>query len=281
MKIATETCVRLSVDRLAGIFGRVRMTARVFRAAALADAEQFAAGAHLHVLRAGRVRVVAGADAREAAAPAAILLPRSTSHAVEPLAGPAELASAMIDLGGIANPLAQALPVIQVLDLHGDELGRQLGRMLDLLFAEAIQRHCGHQVVMDRLAEAALVLILRQSMEKPDGIGLLAGLAHPRLAVALTAMHDQPGRDWTLESLAEIAGLSRSVFADSFHQVVGQPPGQYLAGWRMALARSALEQGQSIKRVARDVGYASPAALSRAISRHFGASARELIKTER
>lgn len=276
-----DRCASLSVDRLAGILGRLRLTARVYRAQPLAEPVDFDARAHLHVLRSGRAEVRVGDVADTVDAPAAILLSQSLPHRVVPLNGPCDLASAHIDLGGLANPLAQALPPLQALDLRKDSQGWQLCAVLDLLFGEAEERHCGHQVVMDRLAEAALVLILRQSMEVAEGIGLLAGLAHPQLAVALTAMHDHPGAGWTLESLAETAGLSRSVFADTFHQVVGVPPGQYLSGWRMALARDALERGESLKRVARDVGYASPAALSRAFSRHHGVSARTLLKSDR
>lgn len=279
--VSGDSCATLSVDRLAGILARLRLTARVFRTQTLTQTEEFNARAHLHVLRSGRVQVRVGGSSAVIDAPAAILLPQSVPHWIEPLQGACDLASAHIDLGGIANPLAQALPAVHSLDLLGDAQGRQLKVILDLLFAEAEQRHCGHQVVMDRLAEAALVLILRQSMETAEGIGLLAGLAHPHLALALTAMHDRPGADWTLESLAETAGLSRSVFADTFHHVVGLPPGQYLSGWRMALARDALERGEAIKRVARDVGYASPAALSRAFSRHFGVNARTLLKADR
>lgn len=278
-EVATkDRCATLSVDRLAGILGRLRIVARVFRVAPLNDQQDFASSAHLHVLRTGRVLVEVAGSSTVIPAPAAILLPQAESHRITPVDGPCDLASAQIDLGGIANPLAQALPTIQSLDLQNDSHGPQLKAVLDILIDEAQQAHCGHQVVMDRLAEAALVLILRQSMEDAQGIGLLAGLAHPQLAVALTAMHDHPGSAWTLESLAETAGLSRSVFADTFHHVVGLPPGQYLSGWRMALARTALERGDSIKRVARDVGYASPAALSRAFSRHFGTTARSVIK---
>ncbi|MGE4278886.1 MAG: AraC family transcriptional regulator [Magnetospirillum sp.] len=278
---AEDRCATLSVDRLAGILGRLRMVARVFRVAPLPEKLDFDPCAHLHVLRSGQVLVEVAGMSKTVTSPAAILLPQAESHAITPVDGPCDLASARIDLGGIANPLAQALPAIQSLDLQNDSHGPQLKAVLDILLDEAQQAHCGHQVVMDRLAEAALVLILRQSMEDAQGIGLLAGLAHPQLAVALTAMHDHPGTAWTLESLAETAGLSRSVFADTFHQVVGLPPGQYLSAWRMALARTALERGDSIKRVARDVGYASPAALSRAFSRHFGSNARTVIKAER
>jgi len=279
----TETCQNLSIDRLAGILHRVRVSARVFHTGPLAAPARFSddmeGAGHLHVLRHGKLRLTDHSGiAHDITAPAAILLPRPQPHDLCALNGDADLACATVDLGGTANPLTRALPPILVLPLNDGGQGTQLAAILELLFAEANQRHCGHQVIMDRLAEAAIVHILRQSMDSPSGLGLLAGLAHPQLALALTAMHDNPERDWTLETLADSAGLSRSVFAETFHQVVGQPPGQYLGGWRMLLARAALERGTSLKRVAQQVGYASPAALSRAFSRHFGSSARDLLK---
>lgn len=281
MNAQPTTCLQTSVDRLAGILSRLRLAARVIAAAPLTDAHELDGGAHLHVLFQGRVAVTAENAHAEIDGPAAILVPGQSPHRVAALAAGTDMLSASIDLGGGANPLAAALPPLLPVPLDQDEDGRHLRRLLDLMRVEAGSRHCGHQTVLDRLAEAALVLILRRSMDTRAGTGLLAGLAHPQLALALTAMHDRPGHDWTLETLAETAGQSRSAFADTFHQVVGMPPGHYLAGWRMALARVALDQGHPVKAVARDVGYASPAALSRAISRHFGANARELVRRGR
>ena len=105
--------------------------------------------------------------------------------------------------------------------------------------------------------------------------GLFAGLGHPRLRLALVAMHEAPAQSWTLEDLAEVAGMSRSVFASSFREAMGTTPGQYLQGWRVGLAQQALRQGRPLKRIADEVGYGSEAALSRAFKAHTGQSPRE------
>jgi transcriptional regulator GlxA family with amidase domain len=55
--------------------------------------------------------------------------------------------------------------------------------------------------------------------------GMLAGMSHPKLRRALVAMHEQPQQDWTLDALAALCGMSRSVFANSFRNTLGCTPG--------------------------------------------------------
>jgi AraC-like DNA-binding protein len=78
-------------------------------------------------------------------------------------------------------------------------------------------------------------------------------------------------RSWTVERLAAEVGASRSVLADRFKSILGQPPMQYLAGWRLQLATNLLRDGsRSIAEIAGEVGYESEAAFNRAFKRHLG-----------
>ncbi|KAG1249813.1 hypothetical protein G6F65_018980 [Rhizopus arrhizus] len=130
--------------------------------------------------------------------------------------------------------------------------------------------------MVNRLFEVVMIQVLRQLMEGGEMRGgLFAGLGHPRLRLALVAMHAAPAQAWTLEDLADVAGMSRSVFAASFREAMGTTPGHYLQGWRVGLAQQALRQGRPLKRIADDVGYGSEAALSRAFKAHTGQSPRE------
>ena len=88
-------------------------------------------------------------------------------------------------------------------------------------------------------------------------------------------MHEAPAQDWSLAALASCAGLSRSVFAERFRDVVGMTPGDYLARWRIGLAQHWLRQGRPLKWVAGEVGYAGEAALSRAFKARCGVSVRD------
>jgi AraC-like DNA-binding protein len=100
--------------------------------------------------------------------------------------------------------------------------------------------------------------------------GWLAGLRDPVVGQALAAMHAEPSADWTVEGLAREAGVSRSVFAERFTEMVGQPPMQYLALWRAQLASRLLADGGHVAEVAAAVGYDSEAAFSRAFKKLVG-----------
>jgi len=181
--------------------------------------------------------------------------------------------------GGTANPIAAALPPVVCLplaQLQGSEA------VLQLLFAEAQAQNCGRQAMLDCLFEVVLIQVLRKLMEQGQTkAGLLAGFAHQRLRRALVAMHESPEKEWSLDELADVAGMSRSVFANNFRSVVGVTPGNYLQRWRVGLTQKSLLQGRSLKLIAQDVGYGSEAALSRAFKAQSGKSPREWRKAQR
>lgn len=178
------------------------------------------------------------------------------------------LASACIDFGGQANPLVGALP--DTLAFALDEQP-QLRALAELLVAEGEVSRCGGSAVRDRLCEVIVVLAVRRAIAAGTvNAGLLAGLAHAELHRCLVAVHEAPARPWRVEQLAAIAGLSRGHFAATFTHVVGMTPAAYVTSWRLALGRSRLRGGRSVKAVAASVGFGSQEAFSRAFSRAYG-----------
>jgi len=132
----------------------------------------------------------------------------------------------------------------------------------------------GTEATVRRLVEVLFVQILRAYIEtSTDASGLLGAIAEPRLGRALEAMHGKPERHWTLESLASIAGMSRTAFAARFLARVGQPPMQYLTEWRMHCARAILETTRrSMGDIAETCGYMSESSFSKAFKKQFGQS---------
>lgn len=162
-------------------------------------------------------------------------------------------------------------PIVHV--RAADVAAQRLGRLLSLLDDEATADRPGRSLALDRLLEIILVESLRHRANQLEGMqpGLLAGLADPRISLALRALHGDPSRAWTVASLAREAGMSRAGFAAGFATIVGVSPIAYLSAWRMSLAKAAL---MSTKRpmieIAKIAGYGSVSAFSSAFSRATG-----------
>jgi AraC-like DNA-binding protein len=101
--------------------------------------------------------------------------------------------------------------------------------------------------------------------------GWLAGLRDPAVGRALALIHARPSFNWTIEGLARQCGVSRTVMAERFVRLVGQPPMQYLAKWRMQVAAEMLNRGNvNMATIAAEIGYESEAAFSRAFKKMTG-----------
>lgn len=264
-------------DRLAVLLERFAVTAHVFHAGVLCGInalEPEGGAGQMHLVRRGPVEVVHGNTALRIEKPSLLMYPRPMAHRfVTDAEQGAELACAnLVFEGGAQNPIRAALPDVVCLPLE-DIFGAS--EVLDLLFEEAFTQRCGRTALVNRLFEVVVIQVLRQLMETGalKG-GMLSGLSHARLRNAIVAMHEAPAKEWSLEELAGVAGMSRSVFATSFRDVVGMTPGQYLQGWRIALAQTALRAGKPLKVVVANVGYGSEAALSRAFRAQSGMSPR-------
>ncbi|MFG2603082.1 helix-turn-helix transcriptional regulator [Streptomyces sp. NPDC048514] len=93
----------------------------------------------------------------------------------------------------------------------------------------------------------------------------------PAIGRALSAIHHEPARPWTVEELGVMAGLSRAAFAKRFTAFVGEPPPGHLTWWRLTLAGQLLREGdQPLRVVAQRTGYASEFAFDRAFKRKYG-----------
>lgn len=161
-------------------------------------------------------------------------------------------------LGSFGRPLLLGL----------DEPGEELGHLLALIRLELEHPRCGAGALLARAGEILLIAMLRHVIARPGtSAGVLAALADERIARAVVAIHEQPQARWSLERLAELAGMSRTAFAVGFRALMERPPGAYLAELRLAQAEREVAAGRGLKLAARASGYASAAALSRALAR--------------
>jgi AraC-like DNA-binding protein len=152
---------------------------------------------------------------------------------------------------------------------------KRLGRVVQLIMDECASDDPGKDMILQRLLEVLLVEALRWRRCDPQAVetGLLDGMRDPPIARALGAIHGDVSAGWTVSGLAEIAGMSRSAFAARFSAVLGCGPIEYLARWRMALAKDALIRGvKTLDRIAGEIGYESASAFSTAFRKRLGCS---------
>ena len=171
------------------------------------------------------------------------------------------------------NPLLSELPTVCHLSATGaSATPGWLATLLHIAATESGSARPGRENVLARLSELMFVETIRRYIETlpPAQTGWLAGLRDPMVGQALAALHGEAREAWTVERLARLVGLSRSVFAERFTGMVGQPPMQYLALWRMQLASRILLEGGQVAAVADAVGYESEAAFSRAFKKLVG-----------
>jgi AraC-like DNA-binding protein len=178
------------------------------------------------------------------------------------------------------KPITQLLPSFIL--IKADQAHTlALHTTMQALASEMAEQASGSEVVANRLAEVLFIQTLRAHIASgPErNKGWLRAIFDPQMGTALSAVHDRVNTPWTVESLAEAAGMSRSAFAARFKELLGQTPLEYVTDWRMQKAMQLLEQrDKKLIDVARSVGYESDAAFSKAFKRVVGTSPGEYLK---
>jgi len=172
------------------------------------------------------------------------------------------------------------LPIVHV--RASDNLVDRLSSLLSALGEEALADRPGRSLVLDRLLEVLLIEALRYRSEALSGSdrGLLAGLADAKVGKALRIMHADAQRSWTVAALANAVGMSRSAFAARFAQIMGTSPIDYLANWRMTLAKAALASSNApMTEIAEIAGYQSVSAFSTGFKRATGLSPKVYLRS--
>lgn len=170
------------------------------------------------------------------------------------------------------SALAGSASIPYLIDLGDLDAEPWLSLSLNLLAAELDDPLPGGRSMIERILELVLIQALRRwsRTENRSESWLIAAL-DPHINAVLNAMHRDPARDWDLAELAARVNLSRSTLSAKFAALVGMPPIRYLAQLRLeAAARALTSTAAPIGAIAKDVGYGSEAAFSRAFSRHFG-----------
>lgn len=176
--------------------------------------------------------------------------------------------------GPTAHPLIEMLPPV-LLVRRAEPKDPALPLLLEMMAAEVTAPRIGSATIMARLADIVVSRVIRAWLEAGPGdvTGWLAAVRDPQVGLALAGMHREPGRPWNVETLAAVAGMSRSKFAERFSDLLRVSPARYLLQWRMRLAAAWLRAGSmTVAEAAGQLGYESDAAFSRAFKRVMGVS---------
>ena len=174
-----------------------------------------------------------------------------------------------------AKQLIQMLPPLIMLETLAQSKSRWLNASLDLIAAEARQLKPGGETIITHLADILVIQLIRHWLEEsPEANQVwLGALRDKHLGIALRAIHHQPQKNWTVDSLARECGMSRSGFSAHFTSLVGNTVKNYLTHWRMNLAYQRLQKkSEPLIILAEEFGYSSEAAFSRAFKRVMGVS---------
>jgi len=181
--------------------------------------------------------------------------------------------------GGHAEMILQSLPPIVHIRRESDRAAMRWS--LERMREELSDPQPGGSLIAQQLAYMMLIQALRLHLADAAsaGRGWLSALADKQMSIAIASMHSDPGAPWTLQSLAERVGMSRSVFALRFRETVGATPMEYLARWRMLLAADRLKNSSDgLSTIAQSLGYESESAFGKAFRRVMGCSPRQYTR---
>lgn len=174
------------------------------------------------------------------------------------------------------RPLLSVLPsILPEINEKSDGRFEVIDVEIKLLTLESERERMGKTAIINHWASIMMIESLRVYIESlPEATeNWLKAMKDPFLTKALAAMHEAPSQNWTIHTLAETAGMSRSSFAQRFKDIVGMPPLTYLIDYRLRLAARYLRlQQNSISRISELVGYASDSTFSQAFKRVYGVS---------
>lgn len=171
------------------------------------------------------------------------------------------------------NPLFAALPRLMRTTLSRSGALHNLSGVARLMAEEIDRKSPGGAYIIERLLEVLCAEAVRAHIEATtaEAANWFRGIKDPIVGRALTAIHQRPGEDWTVQRLAQAVAMSPSRFAARFTEALGDSPMAYVTKWRMNVACRQLATSRlGVEQVASSVGYESLAAFNRAFKKHVG-----------
>ncbi|MBC3767048.1 AraC family transcriptional regulator [Neptunicella marina] len=182
----------------------------------------------------------------------------------------------------LVNKLISLLPVVLQISQNNPQAQQTIQQLIQILGAEAQNIALGGEAIITRLADILVIHAIRQYIDEQQNIGWLKAMKDKRIGRALQLIHQAPDTQWTLISLANEVGMSRTAFSQRFKLLVGETPLHYISQWRMSLAHQRLSMtSDSILEIGLDLGYQSESAFCRAFKKLNGHSPSQVRRQKR
>ena len=178
--------------------------------------------------------------------------------------------------GGPSEILLKSLPLVVHISKDSDKAAIRCS--LESIINELRDPQPGGSLIAQQLAHMMLIQALRLHLrdEAVKGTGWLFALADAQMRIAISCIHNAPAHSWTIEELANRAGMSRTAFAQTFKKKVGETSMHYLTRWRMSLAAARLKSSdEPVSTISLAVGYETESAFGKAFRKAWGCSPRE------
>ena len=170
------------------------------------------------------------------------------------------------------HPLLKNLPDKLVVTGDNSYNTTWLDSAIGFIGHEAAKQEPGAQAIIDRLSEIILIQVIRATLDATEEhIPFLSLFADQKINKVLSAIHAEPAREWSVESLGQIVNMSRSSFSNRFTELANMTPLQYIIFVRLQKASRLLTETEvSLAGVAEQIGYQSEAAFSQSFKKHYG-----------
>jgi AraC-like DNA-binding protein len=270
------------MDRLTALLRFFEIKTEVFGYGTLCGESTFKlenAKGHIHVIKKAPLEIsLTDHEIIEVKEPSLIFFAHPTEHKFKTSTSDgAEIVCATVSIGsGLNSPLVMGFPKCLIIPLH--KLG-EMDNLFNLLYYEAFEERCGKKEALNYLMDYLILRVYRFAIQEDLIVNsAISGLSDSKINKAVHQMHMNPGFAWTLELLAEEAGMSRARFAEYFKTKVGVSPIHYLTELRISMKK--MREQQSIKSIASDLGYNSASAFARAFYQKLNQSPTEWLKSQ-
>jgi AraC-like DNA-binding protein len=272
------------MDRLAILLKHFEIKTEVFGYGTLCGESLFKlenSKGHIHVIKKAPINIIlSGGEELTVQEPSLVFFAQPTEHKFQSISpSGAEMVCATVSIGsGLNSLLVMGFPRCLIIALSKLT---ELDHLFTLLYYEAFEDRCGKKEALNCLMDYLILRMYRYAIQE-DLIAnsAISGLSDHKINKAVHLMHEKPGYSWTLETLAEEAGMSRARFAEYFKTKVGISPIHYLTELRINLSIKKMKANQPIKIIAKDLGYNSASSFARAFQQKLNLSPTDWLKKQ-